>query len=118
MQLSSTAFSDDSAIPRRFTCDGKDLSPSLAWEATPPAVRGFVLLRDDPDAPAGTCHHWAVYDIDVDQTGMGEGASCYLSAAQYKQAINEFHRVGYGGPLPASRSWTAPLSFPPAGPFG
>jgi len=100
MRLTSTAFSDASSIPRRFTCDGEDLSPPLAWEAAPSAVRSFVLLCDDPDAPAGTWHHWAVYDIDGNQTGIAEGASRDPSAAQYKQAINDFHRVGYGGPCP------------------
>jgi Raf kinase inhibitor-like YbhB/YbcL family protein len=100
MRLSSAAFSDGSAIPRRFTCDGEDLSPPLAWEAAPPAVRSFVLLCDDPDAPAGKWHHWAVYDIHAAQTEMGEGVSRDLSTARFKQAINDFHRVGYGGPCP------------------
>jgi len=58
MQLSSSAFSGGSAIPRRFTCDGDDLSPPFDWEATPPTARSFVLLCDDPDAPAGKWHHW------------------------------------------------------------
>jgi hypothetical protein len=31
MALTSTAFEDGEAIPRRHTCDGDDLSPPLAW---------------------------------------------------------------------------------------
>jgi phosphatidylethanolamine-binding protein (PEBP) family uncharacterized protein len=62
MQLSSSAFSDGSAIPRRFTCDGEDLSPPLEWGGAPTEPQSFVLLCDDPDAPAGTWHHWAAYD--------------------------------------------------------
>jgi Raf kinase inhibitor-like YbhB/YbcL family protein len=100
MQLSSSAFSGGSAIPRRFTCDGDDLSPPFDWEATPPTARSFVLLCDDPDAPAGKWHHWAVYDIDADQTGLAEGASRDGGAARFKQAINDFHPLGYGGPCP------------------
>ena len=53
MQLSSSAFSNGSVIPRRFTCDGEELSPPLDWEAAPPTTCSFVLLCDDPDAPAG-----------------------------------------------------------------
>ena len=99
MQLGSRAFSNGSAIPRRFTCDGDDLSPPLDWKAAPATTRSFVLLCDDPDAPAGKWHHWAAYDIDADQTTLAEGAG-RDAAAQFKQAINDFRRAGYGGPCP------------------
>ena len=75
MQLSSNAFSGGSAIPRRFTCDAEDLSPPFDWQAAPEMTASFVLLCDDPDAPSGTWHHWAVYDIDAAQTALAEGAS-------------------------------------------
>jgi len=100
MQLSSSAFSTGSAIARRFTCDGEDLSPPFDWQAAPPTTRSFVLLCDDPDAPAGKWHHWAVYDVPVDQTGFAEGASHDSDTVRFKQAINDFHRTGYGGPCP------------------
>jgi hypothetical protein len=100
MQLGSSAFSSGSAIPRRFTCDGEDRSPPLDWRAVPPATRSLVLLCDDPDAPAGKWHHWAAYDIEARQTGLAEGAGRDSGAAQFKQAINDFHRAGYGGPCP------------------
>jgi phosphatidylethanolamine-binding protein (PEBP) family uncharacterized protein len=48
MRLNSTAFADGSAIPRRFTCDGDDVSPPLSWGDAPPGTRSFVLLCDDP----------------------------------------------------------------------
>ena len=100
MQLGSSAFSGGSAIPRRFTCDGDDLSPPLDWEAAPATARSFVLLCDDPDAPGGKWHHWAAYDIDTKQAGLAEGASHHSGAARFKQAVNDFHRAGYGGPCP------------------
>jgi len=100
MQLSSSAFSSGAAIPRRFTCDGEDLSPAFDWMAAPATTRSFVLLCDDPDAPAGKWHHWAAYDIARDQTGLAEGAGHDGGAAHFKQAINDFRRTGYGGPCP------------------
>ena len=54
MRLTSSAFADGGVIPRRFACDGEDVSPPLAWTDVPSAARSLVLLCDDPDAPAGT----------------------------------------------------------------
>src|SRR5580704_14292000 len=53
MQLRSSAFSDGEAIPRRFTCEGEDLSPPLHWSDAPVGTRSFVILCDDPDARSG-----------------------------------------------------------------
>jgi Raf kinase inhibitor-like YbhB/YbcL family protein len=63
MKLVSSAFADGAAIPRRFTCDGENLSPPLQWSDAPAGTRSFALLCDDPDAPGGTWHHWAAYDL-------------------------------------------------------
>jgi Raf kinase inhibitor-like YbhB/YbcL family protein len=103
MRLSSSAFSDGSAIPRRFTCDGEDLSPPLDWSDVPAGTRSFVLLCDDPDAPAGTWHHWAAYDIPAAQSALTLGAAQHADKQQFKQAINDFQRLGYGGPCPPRR---------------
>jgi len=97
MELQSSAFADRSAIPRRFTCDGENLSPPLTWSNAPEGTRSYVLLCDDPDAPGGTWHHWAVYDIPPDEAGLVDGAA---QKARLKQAINDFRRPGYGGPCP------------------
>jgi len=100
MQLQSSGFSDGAMIPRRFTCDGQDMSPSLEWSHVPAGTLSLVLLCDDPDAPGGTWHHWAAYDIPADRTGLAEGAA---QAADFKQAINDFRKPGYGGPCPPQR---------------
>jgi Raf kinase inhibitor-like YbhB/YbcL family protein len=75
MRLRSTAFSDGGPIPRRYSCDGDDLSPPLQWSDAPAETRSFVVLCDDPDAPAGTWHHWAAYDIPANHTMLPEGAA-------------------------------------------
>ena len=100
MRLDSSAFSDGAAIPRRFTCDGEDQSPPLAWSGAPAETRGFALLCDDPDAPAGTWHHWAAYDISAAQKALAAGAAKEAEKQGFKQAINDFRRPGYGGPCP------------------
>jgi hypothetical protein len=100
MRLSSPAFSDAQRIPRRFTCDGEDLSVPLRWSDAPTETRSFVLLCEDPDAPAGAWHHWAVYDIPSDWTELAEGIGRAGAKSGLKQAINDFGRLGYGGPCP------------------
>jgi Raf kinase inhibitor-like YbhB/YbcL family protein len=103
MWLQSSAFSDGSAIPRQFTCDGEDLSPPLDWSGAPPETRSFALICDDPDAPAGTWHHWAAYDIPANQTALASGAARHADRQGFKQAVNDFQRPGYGGPCPPRR---------------
>jgi len=98
MQLRSSAFPDGTTIPRRFTCDGTDLSPPLDWSDAPETTRSFVLLCDDPAAPAGTWRHWAAYDIPADRAALMEGAA--QQGKGFKQAINDFQQPGYGGPCP------------------
>jgi Raf kinase inhibitor-like YbhB/YbcL family protein len=98
MRIGSDAFEHGGAIPLRFTCDGDDLSPPLAWSDAPGGTKSFVLLCDDPDAPGAKWHHWAAYDIAGDSTGLIEGAG--RSRASFQQATNDFGRVGYGGPCP------------------
>jgi Raf kinase inhibitor-like YbhB/YbcL family protein len=97
MKLVSSAFDDGAAIPRRFTCDGENLSPPLQWSGAPAGTLSFVLLCDDPDAPAGTWHHWAAYDIPPAVTELAVDAA---QNAKLKQAVNDFRKVGYGGPCP------------------
>jgi Raf kinase inhibitor-like YbhB/YbcL family protein len=97
MKLVSSVFADGAAIPRRFTCDGEDLSPPLQWSGAPAETKSFVLLCDDPDAPGGTWHHWAAYDIPPALTEFSEGAA---RNTNIKQAVNDFRKVGYGGPCP------------------
>jgi Raf kinase inhibitor-like YbhB/YbcL family protein len=100
MRLRSSAFADGAAIPRRFTCDGDDLSPPLEWSDAPDETRSFALLCDDPDAPTGTWRHWAIYDIPAAQTGLPQGAGRQSGSAPFRQAVNDFQRPGYGGPCP------------------
>jgi Raf kinase inhibitor-like YbhB/YbcL family protein len=97
MKLVSSAFADGAAIPRRFTCDGENLSPPLQWLDAPAGTRSFVLLCDDPDAPAGTWHHWAAYDLPPTVIELADGAT---RNKNIKQAVNDFRKTGYGGPCP------------------
>lgn len=99
--LESAAFQRGSAIPRKHTCDGADVSPALRWSEAPPGTKSFALICDDPDAPVGTWVHWVIYGIPASSTGLGEGVPPSHSLADgSKQGTNDFRKIGYGGPCP------------------
>ena len=100
MQLTSSAFTSGGPIPVRYTCDGQDLSPPLFWSGAPPATRSFVLLCDDPDAPAGVWHHWGLFDVPANVNKIEEGTPSREMVGGIRQALNDFGRFGYGGPCP------------------
>ncbi len=102
MQLGSDAIFDGGTVPRRYTCDGEDLSPPLIWNNPPTQTKSFVLLCDDPDAPSGTFHHWALYDIPAESRELAEGADGNAGEA-FKRGINDFRELGYRGPCPPHR---------------
>lgn len=103
IELKSSAFQPGADIPRKYTCDGTDVSPPLRWENAPSGAKAFALIADDPDAPVGTWVHWVIYDLPAETKGLAEGiptAETLSSGA--KQGTNDFRRVGYGGPCPPS----------------
>lgn len=101
LRISSTAFQNGADIPKKFTCDGADVSPSLSWTGTPAQTQSFALIADDPDAPAGTWTHWVLYDLPANITELQENVSKVDKLPnQARQGRNDFHKLGYGGPCP------------------
>ena len=101
MKVTSSAFQAGQAIPTKYTCEGADISPPLQWSGVPAGAKSLALICDDPDAPVGTWVHWVLYDLPVTATDLVEKvpASETLSFGA-QQGINDFKRVGYGGPCP------------------
>ena len=70
--LTSTSFVGGTPIPDRHTCDGKDLSPPLAWSGAPAAGLPEGVARNPrPATPAGA-----------------------------EQGTNDFGKVGFNGSCP------------------
>jgi Raf kinase inhibitor-like YbhB/YbcL family protein len=104
--LTSPAFGHDSDIPERYTCEGADISPPLAWSGAPQGTKSFALIVDDPDAPDPrapkmTWVHWVVVDIPGDTLQLVEDAAGggRLPRGAY-QGLNDWKRAAYGGPCP------------------
>jgi Raf kinase inhibitor-like YbhB/YbcL family protein len=73
MQITSTAFSENTSIPSLYTCDAKGINPPLTFSDVPNDAKSLALIVDDPDAPMGTFVHWVVYNIPVTTTEVEEG---------------------------------------------
>ena len=105
LDLRSPAFAPQGEIPSIHTCEGRDVSPALAWSGAPPGTKSFVLIVDDPDAPDPaaprmTWVHWVLYDLPADATGLPEGVAAGQLPAGTRQGTNDWKRTGYGGPCP------------------
>ena len=94
LDLASDAFRNGQPIPAQYTCDGADRSPALRWNEPPAGTKSLVLIVDDPGSPGGLFGHWGAYNLPP--------SSRWLAGAQVprEQAMNDFGKVGYGGPCP------------------
>ncbi len=100
-ELRSSAFPAGADIATPYTCDGKDVSPPLRWSGPPPGTKSFVLIADDPDAPGGTWVHWVLYSIPATAAELPEGVPTKeMVASVGNQGVNDFRKIGYGGPCP------------------
>jgi Raf kinase inhibitor-like YbhB/YbcL family protein len=98
-RLTSNAFKEGAAIPRKYTCDGENVSPDLMWAGGPDRTVSLVLILTDPDAREFV--HWLVYNMTGTATGgLPEGVSATPDAPM--QGTNSFRKIGYGGPCPPS----------------
>ncbi|MFQ5737260.1 MAG: YbhB/YbcL family Raf kinase inhibitor-like protein [Thermodesulfobacteriota bacterium] len=100
-RIESPDFTEGGSIPERFSCDGEDISPQLAWDGAPEGTKSFVLTIEDPDAPMGTFVHWVVYDLPPSAHGLERGiGSGPIGLDGTKGGRTGFGHERYGGPCP------------------
>jgi hypothetical protein len=100
-ELRSSVFKENEVIPRKYTCDGSDVSVPLSWNDPPEGTKSFALIADDPDAPRGTWVHWVLYDLPPDAREISDGITGKETLDNgTKQGKNDFGKIGYGGPCP------------------
>jgi Raf kinase inhibitor-like YbhB/YbcL family protein len=105
LTLTSGNFTANGAIPKRHTCQGNDVSPSLSWTDLPAGTKSLALIVDDPDAPdprapKTTWVHWVLYDIPADAKGLPEDAARGKLPPGTRPGTNDWKRPDYGGPCP------------------
>ena len=100
-ELRSSVFRQNQAIPKKYTCDGSDVSVPLNWNDPGHGTKSFALIADDPDAPRGTWVHWVLYDLPANARELAEGIAAKETLDDgAKQGKNDFGKIGYGGPCP------------------
>ena len=100
-EIHTNAFSEGGMIPKKYTCDGGDVSPELRWSNAPSGAQSFALIADDPDAPVGTWTHWIAWNIPASDAKLPEGIPKTENLHDgIRQGKNDFKRIGYGGPCP------------------
>lgn len=105
LTLTSTAFAAGDSIPALYTCDGRNISPPLAWSGIPTGTRSLALIVDDPDAPDPaapkmTWVHWVVYNLPADATSLPQGIASGDLPPGAREGVNDWKRPDYGGPCP------------------
>lgn len=103
MELTTMAFQEGAMIPAKYTCDGQDISPPLAWQDVPPGTKSLALISDDPDASRGAWVHWVAFNIPPQGGSLEENIKRDKEFPNgMRQGSNDWPRIGYGGPCPPS----------------
>jgi Raf kinase inhibitor-like YbhB/YbcL family protein len=103
LSLTSPAFVHQADIPAKYTCEGSDISPPLAWSGIPAGSQSLALIVDDPDAPdpaapKTTWVHWVLYNLPPTAKGLGEAVRVLPNGTL--EGLSDWRRTGYGGPCP------------------
>ena len=99
MQIKSDDFKHNKMMNARFTCQGEDISPQLAFENIPEGTKSLALSVIDPDAPGGSFIHWLVYNIPADTKEISQGGPLPSGSIE---VMSDFGKKEYGGPCPPS----------------
>lgn len=97
--LSSPAFTPNTNIPTQYTCEGANISPPLSWQGAPENTQSFVLILEDPTAPAGTWTHWVLYNIPANLQQLAEATPIPAGSSM---GMNSWGNPSYEGPCPPS----------------
>lgn len=95
MKILANDFEDGKMMPKKFTCQGEDINPSLKFLNIAKNAKSLALIMDDPDAPNKTFVHWVMYNMPI-VNKIGENSSLGI------EGMNSAGSIGYFGPCPPS----------------
>ena len=101
INITSPAFSDGGLIPKKYSCDGENISPPLKWDSVPTGTKSIAILCEDPDAPSGLWVHWVFFNLPADYIELKENIPDDETLDDgSRQGLTDFQTTGYGGPCP------------------
>lgn len=95
LKITSASFQNNGLIPKKYTCDGLNQSPSFNIDNIPKDTKTLAIIVEDPDAPINTWIHWLVWNLPVSHTIK---ENTHLGC----NGVNDFSRRFYCGPCPFS----------------
>jgi Raf kinase inhibitor-like YbhB/YbcL family protein len=109
MTLTSTGFKDGREMPAKYSQNGAEMSPPLAWSGAPDSTKSFVLVFHDLDAFVGNngtddVPHWMLWNIPGTATSLPE------HVPQGPQLTDGTRQIAVTGPY--YRGPAAPASGP------
>ena len=102
MKLTSSAFDNNSIIPKKYGYKHGNISPPLKFEDIPEGTKSLVLIIDDPDAMEAVgkvWSHWIIWNISPNISEFPENSipeNCL-------EGKTDFGEIGYGGPAPPDK---------------
>ncbi len=97
MEITSPEFGSMQKIPKKFSCQGKSINPTLHIKNIPEKAKSLALIMDDPDAPKQTFVHWVIFNIPFVEE-IKEDSIPGL------EGVNTAGEIGYFPPCPPSGS--------------
>lgn len=104
MNIESDTFVNGGKIPAKYTCDGENVNPPLAWSGTPEGTKSLALIMDDLDVPKhiradGLWIHRTLWNIAPEIRNIAENSVPQGAV----EGMTTFGKPGYGGPCPPDR---------------
>src|SRR5438477_3719685 len=103
LNVSSSAFKNQGAIPMEYTCEGKSTAPPLSWGDVPAGTKSVAVIVKDPDAPSGTFEHLAAFNLPPTRRSLPSDALQSIGpGSALKTAKNSAGQSGFAPICPPS----------------
>lgn len=106
LKLTSPALSHNEEIPTQYTCNGKNISPALAWSDAPEGTQSFALIVKNPSTDNNKPSteplvHWILFNIPLTVEYITENQGATGEEVPFLQGINDFGTQKWSGPCPS-----------------
>ncbi len=94
--VSSLDFVENGEIPKKFTCDGLDVSPRFVVNNLPAETKSVVLIMEDANIIPEPFTHWISFNLSPDVSTIDS----VKVLGNADTGVNDFGKAEYDGPCP------------------